>query len=349
MLPLLAGLSCMTYKARKDEIMDIYNFFNSPDVADHCRSIGHTFNAVESAVMISQSNNRTLAEKHAAYRIIIAEYPDMEIPEGMNHGYVESFHKMLRDIIACEESELEKFLAPDPNSVYRVKLHRKNKDMPRDMPDELFLTYQDALDDALALGGDYPDAMYYSIQKVQVTNNTYISMRVSLTGDIMGIYQYNYNHDEPSNRLRDKLLGFLESCYIDVPIPFKKGDLLEVYDGGWMGDVYVLQSTCRDDANRNAKNILEADITDMWVCVYYASGSAIACETMYFYPNLRYCRRELVGEERILKYVSLYMKDELCLCHLLDAQKYFLADGLMSKVNGSMGYDMEELLKLAKK
>ena len=174
-------------------------------------------------------------------------------------------------------------------------------------------------------------------------------MRVSLTGDIMGIYQYNYNYDEPSNRLRDKLLGFLESCYIDVPIPFKKGDLVEVDYGGWMGDVYVLQSTCRDDVERNAKNILTTDISDMLAYVHYANNDAIACEVMHFYPDLRYCRRELAGEERILKYVSLYMKDELCLCHLLDAQKYFLADELMGKVNGSMSHDMEELLKLAKK
>jgi hypothetical protein len=60
--------------------VNIYAFFNSPDVAEYCQSIGHSFNAVESAVMINQSDSRTLAEKHAAYRTIIAEYPDMEAP-----------------------------------------------------------------------------------------------------------------------------------------------------------------------------------------------------------------------------------------------------------------------------
>ena len=44
-------------------------------------SIGHTFNAVESAVMINKSKSRSIAEKHAAYREIIANYPDMEIPD----------------------------------------------------------------------------------------------------------------------------------------------------------------------------------------------------------------------------------------------------------------------------
>ena len=79
--------------------MNIFDFFNSPDVAAHCRSIGHALNSVESAVMINQSDSRTLAEKHAAYRAIIAEYPDMEIPEGNNHHHINSFHKSLEDII----------------------------------------------------------------------------------------------------------------------------------------------------------------------------------------------------------------------------------------------------------
>lgn len=32
--------------------MNIYDFFNSPDVAEYCQSIGHKFNAVEAAVKV---------------------------------------------------------------------------------------------------------------------------------------------------------------------------------------------------------------------------------------------------------------------------------------------------------
>jgi hypothetical protein len=69
--------------------MNIYDFFNSPDVAEHCQSIGHKFNAVESAVMVFKSKSRTLAEKHVAYRAIIAEFPDMESLKFGSLGHIE--------------------------------------------------------------------------------------------------------------------------------------------------------------------------------------------------------------------------------------------------------------------
>lgn len=39
--------------------MDIYDFFDSPDVAKYCQSIGHTFNSVESAVNDKYGFKRT--------------------------------------------------------------------------------------------------------------------------------------------------------------------------------------------------------------------------------------------------------------------------------------------------
>ena len=60
--------------------MNVYDFFNSSDVAEYCQRKGHTFSGPECAVFIMQSEKRTMKEKHAAYRAVIREFPDTEFP-----------------------------------------------------------------------------------------------------------------------------------------------------------------------------------------------------------------------------------------------------------------------------
>jgi len=324
--------------------MDIYDFFNSPDVADYCRSIGHKFNAIESAVMVSQSKNHTLAEKHDAYRAIIAEHPDMELPETFNYGYVSSIHKALEDVIVSEQRGLEDFLTHKPGMVYRVtaidKNPRNNKYGSEDFR-ELYQSYEEAIADAMSCyESDFiaDIAIGYYVRKTCISSKKESVVQVSASGKIFEI-------DFGAGRL-----PLLESYYIDVPVPFKKGDLVEVdYCASWMGGVYVLQDTCRDDTERNMSSILQTDISDMIANVHYADDGVIACECIHFYPDLKYCRRELVGDERILKYVSLYMKDELCLCHLLEAQKYLLADRMKNEVDKPLNEDLMAMLMSAEK
>ena len=45
-----------------------------------------------------------------------------------------------------------------------------------------------------------------------------------------------------------------------------------------------------------------------------------------FYPDLQYYRRELREHERILKYVSLYVQDKICICILLNLHRYLMLD-----------------------
>jgi hypothetical protein len=82
--------------------MNIYDFFNSPDVAEHCQSIGQKWTPFEMAVIIGQSG-RTMTEKHTAWRELISDYPDMPtVPNHIIPAY-DSLHKTLSDLIAYEE------------------------------------------------------------------------------------------------------------------------------------------------------------------------------------------------------------------------------------------------------
>ena len=330
--------------------MDIFSFFNSPDVAEHCRNIGHTLNAFESAVMISQCYIKTFDEKLAAYRAIINEYPDMEVPKThLNESHVPSFHKALEQIIGYEEQKLRNFLECESGAVYQVM--RKHRNYHYDEYDtELFSTYEKAqahalesvkLSEELGLKGE---VHYMRIRKNYIDSDNYYSAKLSKLGDIMELEGYVFPAEtkDPS---------MLLDCYIDMPVPFKKGDLVEDgADSGFVGNLFVLQ-TLSCDSPQHASWVMYNDTSDMIAYVYYLNDDQVCCEHIDFYPNLRYCRRELEGEERILKFVSLYMQEKICLCELLGVQRFLLADkirdeelGIAIKWNTNLDEDLKKLL-----
>ena len=121
--------------------------------------------------------------------------------------------------------------------------------------------------------------------------------------------------------------------------------MVETDNGGLIGDVYVLKGTCRDNSERNAKNVMRSDISDMSAEVYYEMDGNIECEVYEFYPDLRYSHRELTGKRRILKYVSLYVQDKICLCALLKIQKYLMLDAKIAslKENHNLQFDLDRI------
>lgn len=50
--------------------MDIYRFLNSPDIAAHCKKIGHVFEPIEMAVILYHSH-RPFVERMGGHREII--------------------------------------------------------------------------------------------------------------------------------------------------------------------------------------------------------------------------------------------------------------------------------------
>jgi len=335
--------------------MDIYDFFNSPDVAEHCRNIGHSFNAMESAVMVSQSLTRTLAEKHGAYNYIISHYPDMEIPEALNHKHIKSFHKALGDVVLFEKRLLEKLTSPEPGAVYSVEIKfNGDKGNPTgSFNEEIFSTYENAVAAAVdclkrntesgCLDKIFSyDFLYMYISKKYLDDNKhYIDARLSRSGDVLDVYNngvLRYDDvDEPC---------LLESFYIDVPVPFKAGDLVEChYYGDWADSACVVQDIIRDNPILHAKLLGKYDISDMTANVFFVRDGEVDCDHIHFYPDLRYCRRELEGRSRILKYISLFMQDKLHLCNLLQLQEYLALDEKINELkNGSdLPYFLEKI------
>ena len=324
--------------------MDIYDYFNSPDVAEHCRNIGHKFNAFESAVIVSESQFRTLAEKHAAYRDIIAEYPDMEIPAEARYGHIKSFCQTLKNILKYEEKLLKKYLKLEVGAAYQAIVHDHNYySYSRYYPDDrgVFATHEKALAEALEtakrIAADYGNSnineinTYIEIKKIYLENQQEINAVIALSGDIISMRDsHKYKEYAPYGDL-----DILHKC-IYVPTPFKRGDLVEmVFEGGHIGNVCVLLELVYENPERYEEYLRTGDFFIMTSDIYsMLDNGDVGIDDTHGYEDLRYCRRELKGEERMLKYISLYIQKKISFCELLRVQKCIVAEKIIENVWG---------------
>ena len=326
--------------------MNIYDFFNSPDVAKHCKSIGHVFNGPECAVFIMQSEKRTLKEKHAAYRAIIREFPDTEVPaEEYNRTSVTSLHQALKTIIDFDERNLERLLKPEPGAVYEAQLCYKDH-FYRSFQDELlFGTYEEAMAHAREITNDenecYKNPLYMGISKNLLGRPEGFAAYLTPDGKIQEVTAtcpvtpehlaawYESPHREAK--------ALVSSFYFDVPVPFKTGDIVEILTAPGRNKceagVYILKDLCRDDPKKHKRLTQYGDLNDMAAtgyCVsknrYGDSAAMVEAKTIRFYPDLLHCRRELEGDEQILKYISLYMQGIIDLPSLLKIQTHYQLD-----------------------
>ena len=101
---------------------DIYSYLNSKDVEEHCRSIGHKFNSLESCFIINDCYRISVQEKHRLFREIMETMPDSALSDRMTNdlGY-SSFYAALKKTIEAEENYLELLKHGGSNLVYTYK------------------------------------------------------------------------------------------------------------------------------------------------------------------------------------------------------------------------------------
>lgn len=253
--------------------MDIYEFINSKDVREHCRKIGHEFNSIEAAFLIYQSQNHTIQQKHDAWGELIEAFPDMPIAERVNCPYYESLHNMLKQYMALEERLLERFFCEEANCVYTI--------------------------DRIYFIGDYYETgrlINYSISDgIKVSKELFPDRQCTgfwiakeIIPNAREGYQMNLCTDEAGRpmRLTDvrdvmtceelELFYSLFGLWIDVPTPFKKGDI--VFENreklGFPSEPFVLTELCTDKETEREKKIFErvknqGDSSDMIAYGYW--------------------------------------------------------------------------------
>jgi len=208
--------------------MDIYSYINSKDVAVHCREIDKTWTPYEMAIIISRSN-RTMDEKHAAWRELITDYPDMPTPKSLHYKSYDSLHVKLLEAIGCEE------------------------------------------------------------------------------------YSANIESD------MSKLAKWLRSCYVDIPTPFKRGDILKIGNN----TVFVLNSLARDDDEflEEALRGERADGSDLTGWGYFTDDKGLVYgDHVGGHDCFEYYHGKLAEKDCMLHYLNLFFNDEIGVAALLTTQ-----------------------------
>ena len=326
--------------------MDIYSFINSKDIAGHCRAIGHEFTPLEKAFIVYLSH-KTLLERHDAWKWIIDTQSDMEVPERRWTKYCDSLHSFLNNYITNENRILDIFRADEPDAFYTCEACYSSINVRPDEWSMIFPTLTAAFK-GIEDKEKYDDMKGFRIIKRWIGKDESIQVYTTLDGAILSYEECGFTVSEYELRY-----GF-EGMWIEIPTPFKKGDI--VYNPQkHENNIYVIERICYWVRDETDERLLEyhrenADLSDLIVSVYEVGrdGRFGGGYPDNYYFDLEYYNGDLVGENRILKALSSYLKDNQGISDdlLINAYEVILSDLRIADQSGYLGY-AKEALKIA--
>ena len=77
--------------------MNIFDFINSKDIGEHLKRIEYPLNALEASWIVYQNTTHSMAQKMEAWRWIMDNMEDCEVPERINCIYRSSLFKTLEE------------------------------------------------------------------------------------------------------------------------------------------------------------------------------------------------------------------------------------------------------------
>lgn len=308
-------------------MMDVLRFVNSKAIREHLRSINYQFNTIEAAYLIALSQDATFKERHDAWQEVIDTMPDMspakEMPNCRIDYYADSIHDLLKKQIENENKLLEEYLSikkgafkVQPYYSYDFKNCCGFQDpcefgIMENNPDDIDSLMLDFLKFEKKHG-------YQSIQKFRVVCKPLIGEKqfvaaFNRNGQILDVI----TTDADLNRDENNLLYQFGNMWLDIPTPFKTGDIL--YDPTfpvsqretWTGP-FVYENSAADYYKK--KGIKGGcDITDMSVSGYFQDEYGNLCgDNIHPYLSLEYYPIEkLTGFNRVLIALSNHLKGEI--------------------------------------
>ena len=189
---------------------DIYSYLNSKDVEEHCRSIGHKVNSLESCFIINDCYSISVQEKHRLFREIMETMPDSALSDRMTNdlGY-SSFYAALKKTIEAEEHYLELLKHGGSNMVYTYK-YRDEKMNDYYEENYIFSTYDTALrsmyKDIMCEMESEPDLEYFGEMTMrELDSGKYIVADFDKNGSIIRIYGSYVLESSEENEIFDWL------------------------------------------------------------------------------------------------------------------------------------------------
>ena len=320
-------------------MMNIYKYIRSKDVREYNEKIGHKFTATESAFLVWLNYEITLKEKHDAWQEIMRDMKDEEVPKRVNADYAPSLFALLNKFIEADNRLIDEFYKKDEQTVYSYRYICKGdssfgEDFGRIYSDLGYIQGELRKDSDLDILRVEYTKKYLSSHCRRITLETDGSGNVmSVDGDFIQGIDLSLKKDE-----------FFEGLWVDVPTPFRKGDIVcsrKTPFGYYLfsdSQPFVLLSL----ANWSAKDVEErgeklsekdkawrdkhlkylkeyGDITDMTACGYFLNSDdcgrcytgVFYSEVMHDYVDLEYYRGEFNGGERVLLPIKYFLGGEI--------------------------------------
>lgn len=302
--------------------MDIYNLINSKAISEHCRKIKHQFNTEELAVLIYRNKRMNINEKISAYEELIKDYPDMEVIKRHNCKHYDSVKDMIRGEIKRIKELKEKLEKEEQNVIYTYTYWINNGyDMIIDGKDEYrdiyktFKEVQKEIDNELK-EDEEQEIISFGIRKREFSKdskyNIWAEYKLNNERKLEMVNIYDFK-----NRWLD-----ISSICLNIPTPFKKGDLLISTSKTPFAEGYILNYDRFPFVlehlitwNENFKNRLDEgnfDSSDMQGPGYIINdNNELIWDNVFDYDSWEYCEDKLDGIDRLLKAVSSLLKGEI--------------------------------------
>jgi hypothetical protein len=286
------------------------------------------------AVLVAVSD-KTIKEKHSAWREIITDYPDMPIHGNDCFDAKESLRDYLRELIAWDEKIIAEFYKPN-GAVYRPYIYREryvDSDIQyKDNDKGSFSTVEKAWEEINDWKENYSDASRAAINKEYIDDGRYIHARVNAAGEILSIYTNipEFSESRPNS---------LSYIFINIPIPFQQGDLVE-RDGKPFVLTYLPHWRTEKPGITYEELVSgkKGDGSDMHANVHYLGARGVFYYDHVPFYGLKLWHGELKGKERFLRHLSGFIKkynniNEHDLTSLISAYCKFTADAESAYIN----------------
>lgn len=333
--------------------MDYYKFLNSKDIREYLIKIGYKFTPEEAAFIVHGARNISLADKHKAYRELIAMYPDHIIKKRRGDFDTQPLSEFLSKIIKIEDEYVEECKSASSDAVYSYSAYTQCLDGKMrwiEDKDLLFGSFGDCL--------SATDGEKVRIKKRYLGRRKIIELTMLNDGTVLSVN---------AEYISDGLIEAFGWFWIGIPTPFRRGDILmstfeesdsfeqkivvlndmatweskELAENGFVdcGDKPRESRRCNElDFNARDRNIKKwreyGDVSDMYLLGYMISESGdVFLDT--FAPYLDYEFSTEPTNKSVLA-LSAFMKGEITEDLLLNAYKYHTFDSARQRMDESL-------------
>ena len=274
-------------------LKNINYFINSSSIAFHIDCIGYDLTPVQKAGIIYSSNKASLSEKHEAWQETIATTEDIPL-KGSDY----TLHEILKKQMAADNRCIDKLIKDDENTFYICQHRWHNIGFCK--------SFEECFE---MINKNHLTLEYCSISKIDINNDK----------------RHFPCADVKNNRIMSFSDGstteydyWFKQMYIDLPIPFEKGDIICMGDKGELF-IFVKRQEEPPFADEPwVEGSLVSYIIDETGCIntFYESD----------FINAEYFGGEFEGTQRLLMALSNFLKGKIDGILYSEASRLILAE-----------------------